>query len=193
MKQAKRKAETKRRLQNAASKAFKSKGFYGVGVDGLSKQAEATSGAFYAHLGSKKEAFIDVLARGLDDVKNTVPKYQSEFGEHWPQKFADYYLGQAHVNDLECGCAMTALSPDVARGDDEEKKLFELKMESIVELIAEGIHEAPSSEDERARAWAFLSTLVGGVTLARSVKSPLLAKNIAESAKAAAVAWLLEK
>lgn len=193
MKQSDRKAETKRRLQNAASRAFKSMGYAGVGVDGLSKQANATSGAFYAHLGSKSEAFQDTLERGLDDVISALPKYQAEHGGTWASAFADYYLGRSHVKDTECGCAMVSLSSDVARGNDDLKKIYEDKMTVIAELIAGGLNGQWSDDDRLARAWAFLSVLIGGVTIARSMKSDTLAARIAEDTKAFALSVLTLK
>lgn len=56
-KQDKRKEETWRLMLEAAGRAFRSPGYDGIGVDGLAKGAGVTSGAFYAHFGSKAAAF----------------------------------------------------------------------------------------------------------------------------------------
>lgn len=187
MKQSERKAETKRRLLDAASKAFKSQGFSGVGVDGISKAADATSGAFYAHLGSKNGAFLDVLERGLDEVIEAIPQYQADHGDDWPTAFADYYLGMPHVRDAECGCAMAALSQDVGRGDPAVKSLYGTKMAAIAALIAGQVPRKCSDAEALERSWAYLGTLIGGVTLARSMTSQAQIARITAGSKAAAV------
>jgi TetR/AcrR family transcriptional regulator, transcriptional repressor for nem operon len=45
------------RLIEAAGRGFRTSGFGGIGVDGLAKAAGLTSGAFYIHFSSKREAF----------------------------------------------------------------------------------------------------------------------------------------
>jgi AcrR family transcriptional regulator len=181
-----KKEQTRERMRDAASRSFRSHGFAGVGVDAIAKAAGVTSGAFYAHFGSKDGAFRDALEQGLDEVIGAIPQYQSEHGADWVRAFADYYLGKAHRDDLACGCAMTTLSPEVARSEPEVKALFETKMKKIAGLVADGL---PGGDEEQrlSRAWSVLGVLIGGLTLARSVKSNRLAEQIAKSIRRAAV------
>ena len=67
------KAETRRKIIDAAGRGFRKHGYAGIGVDGLAKSAGVTSGAFYAHLGSKNGAFEVALEAGLDEVIEGVP------------------------------------------------------------------------------------------------------------------------
>ncbi|BBU60134.1 TetR family transcriptional regulator [Methylosinus sp. C49] len=181
-----KKEQTRERMRDAASRSFRSHGFAGVGVDAIAKAAGVTSGAFYAHFGSKDGAFRDALEQGLDEVIGAIPQYQSEHGADWVRAFADYYLGKAHRDDLACGCAMTTLSPEVARSEPEVKALFETKMKKIAGLVADGL---PGGDEEQrlSRAWSVLGVLIGGLTLARSVKSNRLAEQIGKSIRRAAV------
>ena len=55
---------THRKMLDAASMSFRSNGYAGIGVDGIAKAAGVTSGAFYAHFGSKDKAFKSVLDMG---------------------------------------------------------------------------------------------------------------------------------
>lgn len=182
-----KKEQTRARILDAASQSFRSSGYAGTGVDGVAKAAGVTSGAFYAHFGSKDGAFEAALATGLDEVIESIPNFQTEFGPDWVSAFADYYLGEAHRKDLACGCAMTTLSPEVARADPDVHMAYEAKMSRIVGLIADGL-DGDSDEARRARAWAMLSTLIGGLTLSRAVANPDLANGIAVAARAAALA-----
>lgn len=180
-----KKEQTHNRMLDAASHSFRAYGFAGVGVDSIAKAAGVTSGAFYAHLGSKDAAFRAALERGLDEVIAAIPQYQSEHGSDWVEAFADYYLGKSHRDDLACGCAMTTLSPEVARSGAEVRTIYETKMKTIAGLIANGLEDG-SSDDRLSRAWAMLGILTGGLTLARSVKSRKTAEDIAASIKDAA-------
>ncbi len=173
-----KKLETRQRIIDAASQNFRNHGFAGIGVDGIAKTAGVTSGAFYAHLGSKDAAFDIALRVGLDEAIQAIPVFQQEHGESWVEEFAGYYLGRAHREDLSNGCAMTTLSPEVVRSDPEVHSVYESKMKKIVGLIADGLI-GDSREDCLSRAWALISVLIGGLTIARAVKTRKLADDIA--------------
>lgn len=181
-----KKEQTRERMLDAASRSFRSHGFAGVGVDAIAKAAGVTSGAFYAHLGSKEGAFHAALELGLDEVIRAIPRYRSEYGADWVRAFVDYYLGKPHRDDLARGCAMTTLSPEVVRSGTEAKALFEAKMKKIAGLIADGL-AGGDGEQRLSRAWSMLGILIGGLTLARSMKSNRQAEQIAMSIRRAAV------
>lgn len=181
-----KKEQTRERMLDAASRNFRIHGFAGAGVDAIAKTAGVTSGAFYAHLGSKDGAFRAALELGLDEVIKAIPQYQNEHGADWVQAFADYYLAKPHRDDLACGCAMTTLSPEVARSGREIKAIFETKMKKIAGLIADGL-TGGDAEQRLCRAWAMLGVLIGGLTLARSMKTTRQVEQIASSIRQAAV------
>ncbi|MEA3274459.1 MAG: TetR/AcrR family transcriptional regulator [Pseudomonadota bacterium] len=180
------KEETRRKMLEAAGRSFRRYGYSGIGVDGLAKAAGVTSGAFYSHFGSKDAAFDAALAAGLDEVIEAVPKFQSEHGADWVEAFAQYYLGKPHRSDLACGCAMATLTPEVIRSGPEVHAAFEKKMTLIADLVAHGL-AGGSDEDRRARAWAMLGVLIGGLTVARAMKSGKAADEVAEAVQAAAI------
>ena len=179
------KEATHQKMIQAAGRSFRKDGFAGTGVDGLAKAAGATSGAFYAHFGSKDEAFNAALAVGLDEVIETVPQYQREHGADWVEAFAHYYLGKPHRSDLACGCAMATLTPDVVRSGPSVHAAFEKKMTRIANLVASGL--AGTSDDCHRRAWALLSVLIGGLTVSRAMKSKAVADEVADAITVAAM------
>ncbi|MBD1549463.1 TetR/AcrR family transcriptional regulator [Roseibium aggregatum] len=179
--------ETRKRMVDAAGRGFRAHGYAGVGVDSLAKGAGVTSGAFYAHFGSKDAAFEAALAKGLDEVLEGVTRFQSENGADWLKAFADYYLSPEHRSDLACGCAMATLTPDVVRAGAPLNGLFEDRMKRIVSLIANGLRDG-EAEGRTRRAWAVITGLVGGLTFARAVADRETSDLIAESARAAALA-----
>ncbi|WP_455211110.1 TetR/AcrR family transcriptional regulator [Kaarinaea lacus] len=180
------KEETRRRMLDAASRSFRSWGFSGIGVDGLAKAAGVTSGAFYTHFGSKRAAFGAALEVGLNEVIAEIPRLQQEHGKNWVKAFAEYYLSESHREDMECGCAMASLTTEVVRSDEEAHAAYEEKMTQIADLKAQGL-AGQSKKKRRAKAWAVLSILIGGLNIARAVKSSVSAEEIARSVRAAAV------
>lgn len=180
-----KKQQTRQRLLDAASQNFRRSGYAGVGVDGIAKAAGATSGAFYAHFGSKDGAFDAALDAGLDEVIEGIPEFQMKHGKEWVDAFAEYYLGRRHRENMATGCAMTTLSPEVVRAGPDVHATYEAKMKKIVDLIARRLARG-GEEERRARAWALLSTLIGGLTLARAVKTRKGAETIASSVRNAA-------
>ncbi len=181
-----KKQQTRKRMLDAASQSFRSNGYAGVGVDGIAKAAGVTSGAFYAHFGSKDGAFSAALDAGLDEVIEALPKFQKEAGSGWVRAFVDYYVGRAHRENLACGCAMTTLSPEVVRAGPEMHAAYEAKMKRIAELVAYGL-EGSSRDECRSRAWAMLGILIGGLTMARAVKTRKATEEIASSIRIAAM------
>lgn len=184
------KEETWLKVLSAASRSFKSHGYAGIGVNGIAEAAGVTSGAFYAHFGSKDGAFgaaLDAgLDAGLDEVIEGLPKLQKEAGPEWVQAFVDYYIGRAHRDDLASGCAMTTLSPEVVRAGPKMHAAYEAKMTKIAELVADGL-EGGTKDERRSRAWAMLGILVGGLTIARAVKTRRATEEIASSIRVTAV------
>lgn len=181
-----KKALTRARILEAASRGFRRFGFSGVGVDGLAKSAGVTSGAFYAHLGSKQAAFKQALEEGLNEVIETIPAIQQQQGDQWVEFFCDYYLSKSHREDMECGCAMASLTPEVIRMDESTQGVFQTKMDEIVMLIAQGL-PGEELEQRTSQAWKLLSILIGGLNLARAVENESKAEHLAQLFKQSAM------
>ncbi|MFT4783566.1 MAG: TetR/AcrR family transcriptional repressor of nem operon [Paracoccaceae bacterium] len=184
----KKSEETRSRLVASAGRGFRRAGYAGVGVDSIAKEANVTSGAFYAHMGSKDGAFRAALISGLEDVLATLPKFREQHGDQWAVAFADYYLGSEHRKDMENSCAMAGLSPDVVRADPDVQMEYANMMQRIAAEIVKGIPGDQPASDKLKMAWAFLATLIGGVTIARAAGSNSAASDIAQASKSAAIA-----
>jgi TetR/AcrR family transcriptional repressor of nem operon len=181
---------TRAKLISSAGRNFRRAGFSGVGVDSIAKEAGVTSGAFYAHLGSKDGAFRAALSSGLEEVLTALPEFRQQHGDQWPVAFADYYLGAEHQADAENGCAMTGLSPDVARVNPDIQADYASMMERIAAEIAVGIPGDQAQREKLEKAWAFLATLIGGLTIARAAGSNAASSQMAQSSKSTALAIL---
>jgi len=179
-----KKQATHQRILEAAHSGFRKHGYEGAGVDGLAKEANVTSGAFYAHFGSKAGAFREAIHKGLGQVKEAVNNLQDQCGDNWLDQFSEFYLGEKRCDDLANSCAMQSLTPEVARSDDQTRAIFQADMLDVVETFSKGLPEGGDKENSE-QSWATISMLIGGVTLARAVKDPALADEIANSVQRA--------
>lgn len=179
--------KTYQRILDAAAQSFKCEGFSGVGVNTIAQAADVTTGAFYAHFGSKDGAFEAVIKAGLQRSLHRIIGFQRDEGKKWPKAYADFYLSRQHRLDVADGCAITALSPDIARAAPEHQIAFDAGMVQIVDAVSAGLAKG-TFEDRRDRAWSFVSTLTGGLILARAAHTPKLADDIATICRTNALA-----
>lgn len=178
------KQATRARILEAAHRGFRRLGFSGLGVDGLTKDAGVTSGAFYKHFKSKDEAFQESVKRGVGEFQAAVDMFQEKHGDAWLDKFARFYLGEKRCAELSDSCALQSLTPEVTRANEATRLEFEAALLKAAETFTAGL---PDSKDNEiaASAWADIALLVGGVTLARAVKDPDLADHIADAVRSA--------
>jgi len=66
--QGERRAETRRRLLDAAAERFAELGVEGASIDAIAERADRTSGALYDHFGGKEGLLFALLDGWVDDV-----------------------------------------------------------------------------------------------------------------------------
>jgi AcrR family transcriptional regulator len=66
--QEQRRADTRRRLLDAAAELFAARGVEGASIDAIAELADRTSGAVYDHFGGKEGLLFAVLEGWVDDV-----------------------------------------------------------------------------------------------------------------------------
>ncbi len=184
--------EAKAKILGAVGRGFRRLGFGGIGVDGLAKEAGVTSGAFYGHFPSKAEAFKAAAVAGLVELREAIEHLRAEDGDAWLKKFTDFYMSVRRTWELGESCALQSLTPEVARADDETKAAYEAELLRVVDTFAEGLPDG-TLQQRRKAAWAVLSMLSGGVTLARAVDDPKTGAVIAAAVRAAVLAICQEK
>lgn len=181
------KKESRARLVSAVGRGFRRHGYAGIGVDGLAKEAEVTSGAFYGHFSSKDAAFKEAAIAGLDELCTAILALREQHGGAWLEHFVDFYLGFKRTCDLGESCGLQSLTPEVGRADAAIRIAYEEHMSAVTDAVAEGL-SGGSQLDRRRRAWAIMSLLAGGVTLARACGSDAASGEIAAAVKVAVLA-----
>ena len=74
------------------------------------------------------------------------------------------YLSLAHVTTPEKGCLLPALSAEIGRASEEVKQGFEAEIQRLVGELA-------PTMGNMDKTWAVLALSVGGVLLARALKT----------------------
>ena len=148
--------ENRQSIIDAASRLFRERGFDGVGLNELMKEAGFTQGGFYNHFSSKEELAAEAAGAGMRVSNARLAKTEL------PQA-VERYLSARHRDNRSVGCTFAALAGDAAREGAPVQARF-----------AEGIHEelgilAGSLGESREQAVQLLSQMVGAVILARAV------------------------
>ena len=174
------KAETRQHIVEAAGRLFRQHGIDAVGVDAIMHAAGLTHGGFYGHFPSKEALVAEVadasLARAAARWEQIARDEAPEVALRW---IVGSYLDPAHVGEVELGCVLTTLGPEVARRPEARPGIA-----ASVREMADALGRClPEGGD--AAALAALSTMVGAVVLARVADTPELAEAILEAAKVA--------
>src|ERR1700743_655799 len=161
------KLETHARIVKRASVRLREKGAHGIGVADLMKDAGLTHGGFYAHFDSREALVIEAFAHAMD--RST--EHWRKLAERTPPEqrvaaIVDSYLTPVHRNDPGHGCAIPALSAEIARESPKTRKAFAAKLEQMIDALAAQIPDLPRKA-ARKQAMAAIATIMGTLVLAR--------------------------
>ncbi len=186
---AEHKQDTHARILAAAGQLFRTEGYGGSGIDGLTKLAGVTNGGFYGHFKSKREAFRAAVLAGLEELRAGIAELKAAKGRQWPGSFVRFYLGAKRTCALGEGCALSGLSVDVMRADARTRSDYEVELRRIIDEMASGL-VGGSPVERRDEAIALLAVLAGGVMISRAVADGGLADRIAGAVQRHALAMV---
>ncbi len=179
------KQENHDRIVAIASQMFRERGFDGVGVADLMKQAGLTHGGFYNHFASKEALVAAATAKGFAETSERYAGYDVA-------RVIDTYVSRAHRDARGHGCPAAALSGEAARLPDETRSVFGAGIEGLIAEMARDLSaKLAAGADSRAQAIALLAQAVGAVVLSRACPdASSLADEILEASRAACHASL---
>jgi len=161
------KQETHARIVRKASVRLRERGAHGVGVADLMKEAGLTHGGFYAHFDSREALVIEAFAYAMDRSTERWRKIAEQTPpEQRLSTIVDTYLTPAHRDDPGHGCAVPALSAEIARESPKTRKAFAVKLEQMIDMMADQIPDLPRKAACKQAASA-LATMMGTLVLAR--------------------------
>lgn len=186
------KEDTRRRILEAAARAYREEGVSGVGIGELMQSIGLTHGGFYAHFDSKDA----LVAEACDSVRS--PLAQRYFawaeeagGAEGLRRVIRGYVSRQHRDDPGLGCLMPALAADVSRSAPEVRSSFTRSLRGLLDGVARllrGARRAPAAEPEAEdaipdEALVLVSGMVGAVLLARAADDPELSDRILLAAR----------
>ncbi|MFB9261948.1 TetR/AcrR family transcriptional regulator [Bradyrhizobium erythrophlei] len=161
------KQETHARIVRKASVRLRERGAHGIGVADLMKDAGLTHGGFYAHFDSREALVIEAFNYAMD---RSTERWRKVAEEMPPEKrlgaIVDLYLTELHRDDPGHGCAIPSLGAEVARESPKTRKAFALKLEQMVDMMADQILDVPR-KTARKQAMATLATMMGTIVMSR--------------------------
>lgn len=166
---------------DVAGAQFRAHGFDGIGVADLMKAAGLTHGGFYNNFPSKDALAVEAVTRVFAET-TTRMRERAAASDDPLRAAVELYLSPQHRDSPAFGCAIAALSQDAARGSTALHQAFEAGIEAYLDLITE------LAAVSRTEAMAIYATMVGALSLSRTVLDPTLSDEILASAAAAILA-----
>ncbi|KTC51018.1 TetR family transcriptional regulator [Pseudomonas fluorescens ABAC62] len=165
------KAQTRQRIVVEAAARFRRDGIDATGLQPLMKALDLTHGGFYAHFTSKNDLVETALQAAAADLD---AHCEMLFSQEQPlDAFIDSYLSEWHLTSPHQGCPLPTMSSELGlRGQPSATtdKVLDARLKQIEAVLGDGRCDAESL--------VMMSTLVGALVLARSVKDPQMARRI---------------
>ena len=154
------------RILDAAARAVRRAGVAGVGVAEVMKEAGLTHGGFYAHFASRDALLAEALEHAGSQsnvrVRERMRK-RTEAGESPLCALVSEYLSVAHMEALELGCPVAAVSSDMQRTAEGVREVSRQRVRGLAKLVEETL--APGMP--AGSGWAIAASLVGAIQMAR--------------------------
>ncbi|HEX2010356.1 MAG TPA: TetR family transcriptional regulator, partial [Roseateles sp.] len=164
-------AENRQAIVDAAARLYRERGFAGVGVAEISREAGFTHGGFYGHFASKDALAAEACQQSLSQ---SLAKLQTSLTQHRgdARPYFQRYLRAEHRDHPGAGCAIAALAAEAARAEGPVPAALTEGIAGYLQALAThrpdgSLAEVPGADD-KARAVLALSALVGGLVLARA-------------------------
>lgn len=176
------KERTRRKVVESALDQFRSSGIDSTSIDAVMKGLGLTVGGFYRHFDSKSDLLAEAVAKGVEQSLafiRSVPV--PDDGRPWFEAVAARYLSSPHRDNIARGCALAALGPEIARGDERVRAACEAGLRRLREATRE--HVGPGLAGEADDYWALIALCMGGLVLSRMVADPATADEILRSCR----------
>jgi TetR/AcrR family transcriptional repressor of nem operon len=160
-------AQHRQALIEATGRLLREKGLEGAGVAEICHEAGLTHGAFYRHFASKEALMLEACAQAFDWTPlDLLGKRARGSGT---TAMMTNYLSVDHRDCSVLGCPVAALAVDAARAGGEIAQAFAEGIEAYLSRFTQAVRvEDPTGSDAEAQALHMLSTMVGGLIIARA-------------------------
>jgi len=161
------KAEIHQRIVKDASRRVRAEGLNGAAVAAVMGDTGLTHGGFYKHFGSKDELLLESLREAFRDIADNLARAaeQSRSAPAW-KAIVKTYLSLEYCDHVERGCPLTALAPEMARGDMAMKGHIFAELVKYKDRMVPFMPGRRTSDKEQA-FFVIFSTMIGAVEIAR--------------------------
>jgi TetR/AcrR family transcriptional regulator, transcriptional repressor for nem operon len=185
-------AENRRAIVAAAARLFRERGVEAVGLSELMKHAGFTQGGFYNHFESKGDLVAEVVASAIaDGIAEFAKLARTPVDESTTalRRYINWYLSQAHRDDIDHGCPVTGFAGDAPRLGAGAQSHFAGGLDDLITILAGLIAESGSLAGAgerrtlRERAISLFCEMLGALVLSRAVAqaAPALSNEILEN------------
>lgn len=180
---AEHKATIHRKIVKGAARQLKKRGLNGPAVTTLMKASGLTHGGFYKHFSSRDELVIEAVEEGLRELTEILVDAANQSGprDAW-RNIVRAYLSLERCDQLEKGCPIAALAPDIARAAPAIKSRSSA---AILKFRKDLIPFMPGSTgDEKAANFLMIMTsMVGAIALARTMPERAVRQGILDTVR----------
>jgi TetR/AcrR family transcriptional repressor of nem operon len=176
-------AENRERIVDVAAKLFRERGFEGIGVADLMKNAGLTHGGFYGHFSSKEDLIAQACERALADCMECWTRLADGAPASPLSAITEFILSPQHRDVPGAGCVLAALGADVSRQAPPVRHAVTKGLHAFFDMLARLI-PGKSKAAKRQKALAMYASFVGAVVVARAVDDPKLSEEILQAVSA---------
>ncbi len=169
-------AENRQRILDAAARLFRERGFEKVTVAEVMSAAGLTHGGFYGHFDSKEALISAAMAHDITARRNRLTLETTD-------RYADAYLSRQHRDNVGASCPFSSLGTEAARAAPEVRHTLTESLRRQLETFG-AASEGATPQERRSNALTTVSTMIGGMVLARLVDDDRLSDEILAAARA---------
>jgi TetR/AcrR family transcriptional repressor of nem operon len=177
------KAEVRQKIVKDASLRVRGEGLTGAAVAAVMRDTGLTHGGFYKHFASKEDLLMESVQEAFRDIieKLVHAAEQSHSGEAW-KAIVKSYLSLDYCDHAEHGCPLTALAPELARGDKTMRSQLFAELVNYRDRMVSFMPGRRTSDKERA-FFVIFSTMIGAVQIARMLPDRAVQEKVLASAR----------
>jgi len=154
----------------SAGRLFRERGFDGVGIADIMRDAGLTHGGFYGQFSSKEQLAAEASEGTIAATFGRWEKVAARAEGDVVEALAEFYLSAEHRGARANGCPIAALAADAARSGPDVQAAFHDGIAGHLAMLQRGFDSrAGEAPENRDAALAALSTLVGALVLSRAV------------------------
>lgn len=176
-------AANREQIVHQAARLFRERGFDGIGVAELMKNAGLTHGGFYGHFDSKEQLMAEACEYAIGVTGRRWRRLVSDSDGPSMDTLARRYLSKRHRDAPGDGCVLAALAGDAARQSPPVRAAFTGSVKRFIDLLGSAL-PTRNKTARRQKAVAACAAMVGALVLSRAVDDAALSEEFLDAVAA---------